>query len=384
MTKTADAIVVGLGAVGSATAWQLARRGLTVVGIDRWAPPHEHGSSHGETRITRCATGEGEPYVALALRSQEIWREIEAATGEELFGQKGVLVMNGPAAAHPKKPGFMEETIGLARRFGIAHEVLATDELRARFPQFVPADGTTGFFEPGAGILNPERCIATQLRLAGEGGATIRTGERVGRVEEIPDGVRVTTDRDVYEAGTVFVTAGGWNPELVPGLPVRTVLHRQVITWFAVDDEAAFGPDRFPAFIWMHGGEGGISYGFPMVFGAAGLKIASEHFVAGPGSPDAIDRTIDPAEITAVYDDHVRGKIRGVTSRLVKSRTCFYTQEPTSRFVIERHPDAPAIVVVAACSGHGFKHSAALGESLAAGLVGEEPRAGLSAFSPER
>ena len=382
MTMTADAIVVGLGAVGSATAWQLARRGLSVVGIDRWAPPHEHGSSHGETRITRCATGEGEEYVALALRSQEIWRDIEAATGEELFIQKGVLVMNGQAAEHPKKPGFMEGTIDLARRFGIAHDLLSVDDIRSRFPQFEPADGTVGFFERGAGILNPERCIAAQLRLAAEAGATIRTGERVVRIEEIPDGVRVTTERDAYEAGTVIVTAGGWNPELVPGLPVRTVLHRQVITWFAVEDEAAFGPDRFPPFIWMHGGEGGISYGFPTVFGANGLKIASEHFAAGPGSPDEIDRTIEPGEIAAVHDEHVRGKIRGVTSRCVKARTCFYTQEPTSRFVIERHPDAPAILVVATCSGHGFKHSAALGESLAAGVAGEEPRAGLSAFSP--
>ena len=164
MTEIADVIVVGLGAMGAATAYQLARRGVRVLGLDRFAPPHDRGSSHGETRITRQAIGEGDQYVPLALRSHEIWRELEAETGEQLLLSCGFVAIDsagGRAATHGR-PGFTARTVAAARRFGITRELLTPDELMRRHPAFRLAGHEQVYYEPGGGLVFPERCIAVQ------------------------------------------------------------------------------------------------------------------------------------------------------------------------------------------------------------------------------
>ena len=161
-TPDFDVVVVGLGAMGAATLYQLAKRGVRVAGIDRFAPPHDLGSSHGDTRITRQAVGEGAAYVPLAIRSQQIWRELEAELDVQLFEQCGVLVMT--ASTNPQRPAgardFTDNSIELARRYGIEHQELDAAEIRRRFPQFAPLDDSArGYFEPGGGFVRPERCI---------------------------------------------------------------------------------------------------------------------------------------------------------------------------------------------------------------------------------
>ncbi|MBV9078012.1 MAG: N-methyl-L-tryptophan oxidase [Methylobacteriaceae bacterium] len=383
MTR-ADVIVVGLGAMGSATLLQLAKRGVRAVGIDRFSPPHEEGSSHGETRITRQAIGEGELYVPLVLRAHEIWREIEAETGEELLVQCGGLFLAGARSSHPVKPGFMDQTLAAARRYGIPHETLSPEEVQARFPQFILEGDERAYFEPGAGFVYPERCIAAQLALAERAGAALRRDEPVLAIERAGQGVRVRTARDVYEGDRVVLAAGAWSPGLAGAALQHMAVYRQVLGWFAADDPAAYAPGRFPVFIWLHGSEGEQSYGFPAIPGHAGVKVATETYGMSLARPEEIDRTIDPAEIAAIHARHVAGKLRGVQDRAVQAKTCLYTLAPDSRFAIDAHPESERITIVSACSGHGFKHSAAIGEAVAERLSEGRSRIDLSPFALPR
>jgi sarcosine oxidase len=376
----ADAIVIGLGAMGSAAAYQLARRGAKVVGIDRFSPPHEHGSSHGDTRITRQAVGEGEDYVPLVMRAHEIWREIEAETGEELLVQCGGIILASPQSAHPVKAAFMDQTIAVAERYAIQHELLSAAEVQARFPQFILDGDERAYFEPGAGFVHPERCVAAQLRLAERAGATLRTNEIVTAITPSSSGVRVETDRGVYEAGKAILSAGAWSPGLAGSSLGHMALHRQVLNWYAVEDAADYAPGRFPVFIWLRGSEGDQSYGFPIPPGSEGLKVASETYDTDLDSPGDMVREISSAETARTYEKHVAGRLRGVASRCLKAKTCFYTLAPDSRFVIDAHPENDRLTIVSACSGHGFKHSAAIGEALAERTLEGHSRLDLSGF----
>src|SRR4029453_14990048 len=196
-----DAIVIGLGATGSAAAYQLAKRGRRVLGLDRHAPPHVCGSSHGDTRITRCAIGEGAHYSPLAIRSHEIWRELERETGAALLDACGLLVLSGTGAtAFTHVPGFFANTIAAAERFGIAHEMLDAPAIRARFPAFNVRDDERGYFEPGAGFLRPEACVRANLQMAARPGATSFTHETAHAFDATSGDVTVTTDRGMHRA----------------------------------------------------------------------------------------------------------------------------------------------------------------------------------------
>ena len=381
-----DVVVVGLGAMGSATLSQLARRGARVIGIDRFVPPHDLGSSHGESRITRQAVAEGDEYVPFVLRSHEIWRELEAETGDSLLLPIGGLLLGrerGTSAEHHGQPDFVRRTIAVARRHRIEHELMEATEIGKRFPQFRLAGDEVGYYEPGAGVLRPERCVAAHLGRARAHGATIRTGETVVRVTPGPSDVEVTTDAATYSAAVAVITTGAWLPALLGG-PFAKLLrvYRQVLYWFAPEDAPAFTPDRFPIFIWIHGdGANEYFYGFPML--SDGIKLATEQFAETVG-PDRVPRDVSAAEITAMYERHVRDRLPGVSGRCLRSATCLYTTTPDSRFIIDRHPDAERIIVASPCSGHGFKHSAAIGEAIAELVVTGRSRFDLTPFSLAR
>ena len=152
--------------MGSAALYQLAKRGVRILGIDRYAPPHELGSSHGDTRITRLAIGEGEHYTPLVKRSHALWREIERETGTSLLTPCGELIISSPnPSAHTHVAGFFQNTVDAARRHGIAHEMLDAAQIRSRFPAFHIRDDAFGYFEPEAGLVRPEACIAAELTL---------------------------------------------------------------------------------------------------------------------------------------------------------------------------------------------------------------------------
>lgn len=386
MTEQANFVVVGLGAMGSAVLYQLAKRGVEVVGIDRFAPPHRMGSSHGETRITRQAVGEGGDYAPLVLNSHRIWRELEADTGEKLLNACGVLVMGAGSGAtsHHGKPDFVARSIQVAREFGIAHETIDGAEVARRFPQFLGLAGTEKtYFEPGGGYVFPERCIAAQLSRAAQLGAEIRTGVEVLSITERGT-VRLETSGGVIEARQAVVTAGGWTAPLL-GAPFDRLLtvNRQVLHWYELDDLAAYGPGA-PAFIWMHGAtDVDYFYGFPPLPGDISIKVATEQYETQT-TADTVNREVGPAESDEMYRKHVKGRLAGATARVSQAAACFYTITPDRGFIIDRHPRLDHVFVVSACSGHGFKHSAGIGEAVAERLTGGQRQVDLTGFSVAR
>jgi len=376
MAETADIIVVGLGAVGSAVLHRLALQGVRATGIDRFHPPHDRGSTHGESRITRLAVGEGPAYAPLVRRSHEIWRELEAESGETLFLQTGGLIM-GPregAAKHHGKDDFVRRTVAVAREHAIPHEMLDAAGVAARFPQFGVRGDELGFYEPSAGLVFPERCVAVQLRLACMHGALVHLGEKVRTIRQMGEGVEVATDQRVLHAARVVLTAGPWTPGLAGGrIAGLARVHRQTLHWFTAEDPAAYAPGRFPVFIWMHGdSEEDYFYGFPALPGTGTVKVASERYATSV-DPDTVDRIVSNVESAEIFVRHVAGRLHGVGPECVRAAACMYTVTPDAGFIVDALPDCRGVLVASACSGHGFKHSAALGEMLAARAVATAP-----------
>lgn len=385
-TPDFDVVVLGLGAMGAATLYQLAKRGIKVAGIDRFAPPHDQGSSHGDTRITRQAVGEGAAYVPLAIRSQQIWRELEGELDVALFEQCGVLVMT--ASTDPQRPAqdrdFTDNSIALARHYGIEHEVLDAADIRQRFQQFAPLDDSArGYFEPGGGFVRPERCIDAQLTRARQLGATLITGQTVLELKSDAEGVDVISADSRLRARQVIVSAGMWSAQLL-GAPFDALLRvcRQQLYWFRLDEPHHY-PARSPSFILHSAGDVDTCYGFPPIAGEGSVKIATEQYSAS-SQPDSLDRQPSLADAQRLFRELVAPHMAGLAPELVKASVCAYTVTPDSGFIIDRHPHLANVTVVSACSGHGFKHSAAIGEALAQLQVDGRSEIDLGSFSLQR
>ena len=387
-TPAYDTIVVGLGAMGSATLLQLARRGQRVLGLDRHDPPHAWGSTHGDTRITRVGIGEGEDYVPLVQRSHQIWREIEAETGADLLTQCGALILapgSSTAVVHGKA-NFVRRTIAAAERFGIPHEVLAPEDCTRRFPQFRLRGDEVVYHEPGGGYVRPERCVEAQLMLARRHGAVVRPNTQVAAITRDGAGVRVTTTAgDSFIAADAVLAAGAWSPGLAGGaLAPHMAVTRQVLHWWVPQDAAAFAPDRCPVYIWMHGdGPEDSFYGFPTPPGTEGVKVAMEQYSAIVGDPDHLQRGVTPHEVAAMHRDHLAPRMPGLLPQVFRSAVCPYTMTPDGDFLVARLPDNDRVLLVSACSGHGFKHSAGLGEAVAEMVTGSRA-ATLAPFTAAR
>jgi sarcosine oxidase len=377
----AEVIVVGLGAVGSATLYQLARRGVPAIGIDRFSPPHDRGSSHGETRITRQGIGEGEVYTPLAIRSHAIWRELEAATGRDLMLTCGLLALEpgeGGATFHGRR-NFAVRSAEAAAAHDVAHEMLDADEIGRRWPQFILAADEHGYFEPGGGLLYPEACIAAQLAQAERLGASIVRETQVTELEETRDGVVAHTDLGAFSGAALVVAAGAWIASLIDLPPGVLALQPQTLHWFVADDPKVYGADRFPTFI-----RSPSAYGVPIAPGAAtrAVKIGVETFRTVE-RPEARGE-VGPDDAKRAYDEAVAGRLAGLSRRVMKSAVCVYTVTPDGDFAIGRAPGRPRTLFASACSGHGFKHSAAIGEILATAAADGDDTVIPAAFSVER
>jgi sarcosine oxidase len=273
-------------------------------------------------------------------------------------------------------------------RFQIPHEILTPDEVAARFPAFRLDGDETCYYEPTAGVLRPEACIAAQLDRARTLGAVVRVGEAMVRLSADVNGVTVDTDRASYSAAHVIVSAGAWLPALLGGtlraaaLANQFRVYAQSLFWFAPDDPIAFGPERFPIFIWRHGtSDDAHFYGFPDL--EQGMKLASETF-AEPTTADAARAAPSAADAAEFLTRHVNGRLTGVGHRLVRTATCLYTVTPDFGFIVDRHPDWHRVWLVSACSGHGFKHSAAIGEAVAQRVIEGATRLDVRPFAVER
>lgn len=387
MTQRYDVAVLGLGAMGAATLFQLARLGVRAVGIDRFAPPHTMGSTHGETRLTRLSIGEGDAYVPFAARSHEIWRKVERETGEELLTQCGYIMIARPGmqTVHHGARDFLGHTVGIARRHGIRHEVLDAAEVRRRFPALTPRDDEQAYFEPEGGFVRPEACVAAQLRLAQAGGAELMLDTVASSVTQRGAGVVIETEKGAVEAGQVVVAAGAWAGKLLGGPYARTLVpYRQVLHWFPSAEPALHEPEWMPVYIWVHDElPGQFFYGFPSLPGAAEVKLGIEQDSVSC-DPDTVERKIAAEDGPGVFAGHVAGRIAGLGPVPNRSATCLYTITPDSGFVVERVAGRDRVVVMSPCSGHGFKHSAALGEAVAQWVVQGRSTLGLGAFGSGR
>lgn len=370
MSESYDVIVVGLGAMGSAAAFQLAWRGQRVLGLDRFTPPHEFGSSHGETRIIREAYFEHPLYVPLVQRAYELWAELEKLSGRSLFKQTGGLMIG------PENGAIVSGALRSAREHRLAHELLSAAEVRRRFPALQPTDEQVAVWEPRAGALFPEACIEAHLAQARAHGAELRFGETVLRWEPTADGVRVITTRGEYVAKRLVLTAGAWVSSLLGEFKFPFRVERQVLFWFEQPKTSGdFAPGNCPIYICEHE-LGRYFYGFPD-FGT-GVKVAGHH-EGDAADPDALRREVGTGE-TESMRRLVAKFLPGANGPLRATAVCMYTNTPDEHFLIDWHPQCDRVLIASPCSGHGFKFSAAIGEVISDLVLSGRSRFDLSLF----
>jgi sarcosine oxidase len=373
-------IVAGLGAIGSAAAYHLARHGKRVLGLEQFGPAHDRGSSHGKSRIIRKAYFSGSFYVPLVLRAYELWRALETETGRRLLTITGGLMLGSPSS----------HVVGGAIRSAVAcdleHEVLSAGEIKRRFPQFAVGRDSQALYEKQAGVLNPEACVLAHQEGAIRQGAELRFNERITRVERgRADGlVSVTTSAGTCYAEQLVMTCGAWLGKLEPGLDLPLRPERRIMHWFAPKAPIEeFTPPHFPIWIWEHE-DGAEVYGFPALDGPeGGVKFAFHNRQGADCDPDALVRTVTSGEIQEA-ETHLRQYLPGMAGRHLYSLTCMYTCTPDEHFIIGLHPDDRRIVLGGGFSGHGFKFASAIGEVLADLAVEGRSHLDVSAFRPDR
>jgi sarcosine oxidase len=347
-----DVIVVGLGAMGSAACYQLARRGQRVLGIEQFPRGEIMGSSPGETRIIRMSYFEHPNYVPLLRRAYALWRETEAESGASLLRITGGLYVGPPSNE------LIEGSLLSAKTHGLAHEVLDAAEIRSRLPVFTPLDNEVGFYESDAGVVFPERCIATHLELAERHGASLRHGERLLQWQSDGDGVRVETGSGTYTASKLVVAGGAWMGKLLD-LPITA--ERIPLYWFEpVSHEASFELGQFPIVLWAF--DDTAMYLTPHV-SLPGVKIG-KHRSSAWTDPDELDRAVHP-EDEAALRAFLAQSMPSLNGRVVGTRVCMYENSPDKHFLIDTLPAHPQVVFAAGFSGHGFKFASVVGALLA-------------------
>jgi monomeric sarcosine oxidase len=345
-----DLIVLGTGGVGSAALYHAAQRGLSCLGLDRFPPAHDRGSSHGESRLIRLSYFEHANYVPLLKRSYELWDALDPG----LLHRSGLLYF-GPTGGE-----IVEGVLGSARLHRLDIEVVEPDTAA----QFAPPPGYTVLHEAEAGWLPVERCVLAHLDQAGAAGAHHRWGESV--IEWSPDGqgVTVTTDSDYYSAGALVIAGGPWNGQLLPALELPLTVHRKHLHWFRCDDP------RYSSGFFFDLPHGHF-YGFPAQDGR--LKLAEHTGGEAVSDPLTADRSPDPVDDQRI-EAFVRAHLPGVSPQRLDHQTCFYTRTPDEHFFVDRYPGSDNVAYAAGLSGHGFKFASALGEALVDLATGESPR----------
>lgn len=369
-----DAIVVGVGGVGSAATYHLARRGLDVLGLERFDVPHAKGSSHGVTRIIRKAYYERPEYLPLLERSYDLWRDLEGDYPRDL------LCVTGSVAAGPPGSDKVEGALETCRTYDLDHEVLTGAELGERYPGYSLPSDYRAVVQPEGGFLDAEQCVVAHVEAAHREGATIRARERVLDWTATGDGVTVETDKGQYAADTLVVAAGAWAAKLLPFLEGAAVPERQVLGWFQPARPGQFAPGSFPVFSMTC--EEGYFYGTP-VYGVPGFKVGKFHHLEETVDPDRMEREPNAADervLRAFVEDYFPAAA-GPTMGL---EACLFTNSPDGDFVVDRHPAHPPVVVAAGFSGHGFKMTPAIGELVADLVVDGESELPSAMFGVDR
>jgi len=373
-----DVIVAGLGGMGSSAAYHLAGRGERVLGLERYSPAHDKGSSHGQSRIIRLAYSEDPAYVPLVLRAYELWERLERETGEDLMTLTGGLMIGPPGTK------FFEGSKQSAEKYDLPYEILDAAELNERYPVFRPTPDTVALFEKRAGFLRPEDCVKAHLGRAASLGADLRFGEEIVTWEPTQSGVLVETASGAYEAERLVVSAGAWAPKLLAGLGLPLEVTRQLLFWFAPRGGIEpFLPDRFPIFIWEPE-DGNSFYAIPAHDGpAGGVKVAFFRADGKPADPETIDREVHGEEVEFIRS-YLERYIPDLDGDFLFGKICMYTNTPDEHFVISTHPEYPQVAIAAGFSGHGYKFCSVVGEILADLVTDGETPHPIDLFSPAR
>jgi sarcosine oxidase len=354
---TFDAVVVGLGAHGSAAAAALARRGQRVLGLERFGRGEGRGSSGGWTRMIRLSHFEHPWLVPIAASAWDAWRALEAETDQAILTETGGLYA-GPAGS-AIVTGAMQGAVA----HGLEHEVLDAREIHARWPIVEPADDVVGVLEAKAGALRADRANAGHLMVAERAGAELRYGARLTDWRPAAGGgfEVETADGVVVGAAHLVLTTGPWIGESVPDLALPLVVEREVPMWFRpLVDPAGVGADRLP--IWVLRDGETMYYGIPYD-PELGLKVSIHHWGTSI-DPDTVDRAVGQGDVERVRA-FLRRRMPAGNGPLAHAEVCLYTNTPDETFVVDRHPAAPGVAFASACSGHGFKFAPLIGEVLA-------------------
>jgi sarcosine oxidase len=350
-----DAIVLGVGGAGSATLFELARRGRRVLGLEQFTVGHDRGSSHGHTRIIRKAYYEHPDYVPLVERAYERWHALEERQGRKLLTACPCLSIGPPEG----------ELLTGIRRSAAEHslpiESLTAVDLAARYPLFRFDGDEAGVLERSAGFLFVDECVAAHVAEARQLGATVHENEEAVSWQVEGDSVVVQTRSDRYTAARLVLTAGPWAGRLLGQLGVSLRVMRQVVFWIETKDERQFRPEVFPIFI--ADTPLGYFYGLPAIDGS-GVKVA-QHY----GAPELdvltkVDRSVSEMDEISVRR-FLQTHLPAVDGPTMRSSVCIYTLTPDRHFVIDLHPKNPQVVLAAGFSGHGFKFMSVVGEILA-------------------
>ena len=367
-------IVVGLGAHGSSTAYHLASRGIDVIGIDQFHPPHAMGSSHGPSRIFREAYREGPGYVPMLQRARELWNRLNRDFEKRSFQVTGGLFMgepNGDAMTGIQKTSMVHN---------IETHVLTPDDVRRRYPVFRIPDGWQAIYEPNQGAVFPEVAVEAHLSLAAKAGADLRFDEPVESWTSTSAGVKVSTATGEYEADRLVLTPGAWMPEMVRELTLPLKVER-VSLWMVKPRANAdlFVAGKCPNAAWE------LGENYPLYiqpdFGT-GVKFALDHH-GTTTTAETISRTITSEDREKVFRQ-IRRFVPDLEGEVLDSVVCMYTNTPDLKFILDHHPMYPNVIIGSACSGHGFKFSAVIGEILSDLAIEGSSRLDLDKFKINR
>jgi sarcosine oxidase len=367
-----DAIVVGLGAMGSSTLCHLAQRGHRVLGIEQFPPGHQLGSSHGDSRIIREQYFEHPLYVPLVQRAYDLWRELEDRTGHSLMTITGGLMIGPPDGM------VVSGTIRSATMYNLPYEILEPAEVHARYPAFRLADGLVAVLDTRCGFLDPEACNAAHINAARQAGAEVHFEEQVIAWTPDGDGVRVDTSSGSYLTDRLLISAGAWTSQLLGDLKLPLTVERQVTFWLEPDESTvSYDRSRFPIYAYEYI-QGSICYGFPRL--PRGVKVSIMHGGEMSQTPGDVRREVDESEVRPV-----RAALHPVLPDLSmapvrESGVCIFTNTPDHDFIIDFHPAHPQVLVSSPCSGHGFKFASVLGEIQADLLTSGTTRFDMSPF----
>ena len=370
-----DAIVIGLGGMGSATVYQLASHGIKVLGLEKFSLNHTNGSSHGKTRIIRTSYFHNPFYVPLVKRAFELWSNAQAESGRDLIRMTGALLYGLPDST------LITGGVTCSKKYNLAYKILDSHTAATRFPAFKADDEEVAFYEEGAGILFPEECIHAHTTLAEKSGAKLHFNEPVTRWDIRNGRAEVRTVNETYTANNLILSPGAWITTLVPELRLPLQTERQTVFWFKPRGiEEIFTPSRMPVYVWQMKGEKYYFYGVPDV--GDGVKAAKDHD-GELTSPDQVRREVTREDEVPVRQ-FLRRHIPSVDGAPASSTTCLYTNTPDGHFVIDFHPTHKNVVIVSACSGHGFKFSSAIGEVVREMVQNGESKLDISLFKINR